>query len=230
MLRTIRLTQAIRSLRSFQRSFITLPGTETQSLTATRILPYSSKSLYTLIADVNSYPSFLPYCQASKVTKWSSPDENGKQWPSEAELKIGWGGIEEIFTSKVFCVPGSIVEALAGEAVTSLPISSLKHHKSTYDTPAIGNNIFQSLYTRWSVKPFHYKPPNGQPQTDMTEHDAREQTEVHLSLDFRFANPIYGTLSKAVAPKVAVIMIEAFEVRARKLLDRPGALTAEKIH
>lgn len=73
------------------------------------------------------------------------------------------------------------------------------------------------------VKPFHYKPPSGEPRTDKREYPAREQTEVHLSLDFQFSNPIYAALSKAVAPKVAGIMIDAFEVRARKLLDGPGA-------
>ena len=46
---------------------------------------------------------------------------------------------------------------------------------------------------------------------------------MHLKLDFQFSNPVYAALSKAVAPKVAGVMIEAFEVRARKLLDGPGA-------
>lgn len=56
-----------------------------------------------------------------------------------------------------------------------------------------------------------------------TVHPSREQTEVHLSLEFQFSNPIYAALSKAVAPKIAGVMIEAFEVRARKLLEGPGA-------
>jgi coenzyme Q-binding protein COQ10 len=49
-----------------------------------------------------------------------------------------------------------------------------------------------------------------------------------LTLDFQFSNPIYAALGKAVAPKVAGIMIEAFEIRARKLLDGPGAAMREK--
>ncbi|TVY81068.1 Coenzyme Q-binding protein coq10 [Lachnellula suecica] len=227
LLRTIRPQPTLPSFQSqARRSFIhipNLPGTEAQTLSATRILPYKSSSLYTLIADVDSYSSFLPYCLDSKVTKWSAPDQNNKTWPSEATLKVGWGGFEETFTSRLFCVPGSIVEALGGEAITTLSKSDLAHHAATYDSPAISNNVFQSISTRWRVKPFHYKPPTGQPQTDKAEHPARDQTEVHLTLEFQFSNPIYATLSKAVAPKVAGIMIEAFEVRARKLLDGPGA-------
>lgn len=221
ILRTAR--PALRSIPQTRRHFLSIPGLEAQSLTATRILPYKSSSLYTLIADVDSYSTFVPYCLESKVTKWSAPDKDGKRWPSEADLKVGWGGYEESFTSRLFCVPGSIVEALGGEAKTTLPKEDIKHHKESLDAPAKANSIFQSLNTRWSIKPFHYKPPSGKPQTDNAVHPAREQTEVHLTLDFQFSNPIYAALSKAVAPKVAGIMIEAFEVRARKLLDGPGA-------
>jgi coenzyme Q-binding protein COQ10 len=226
MLRTLRPTSAIYSFRTqhqVRRSFITLPAAEPQSLSATRILPYKSTSLYTLIADVDNYSAFLPYCLDSKVTKWSTPDKDGRRWPSEADLKIGWGGYEETFTSRLFCVPGSVVEALGGEAITSLSKSDLSHHSETLDAPAAANSIFQTITTRWTVKPFHYKPPTGQPQTDKKQFLAGDQTEVHLTLDFQFSNPIYAALSKAVAPKVAGIMIQAFEVRARKLLDGLGA-------
>lgn len=215
---------AQRTFRPAQRSFISLPGTEPQHLTATRILPYPSSKLYTLIADIDSYSSFVPYCTGSKVTKWSAPDANGNKWPAEADLSVGWGGYEETFTSKNFCVPGSIVEALSGSAVTNLPKSQLLHY-SAVDTPGPPNDTFTNLSTRWSIRPFHYKPPpaSGSPQVDNTHEAAREQTEVHLVLDFEFKNPVYGALSKALAPKIAGIMIEAFEVRARALLDGPGA-------
>lgn len=226
MLKTLRPASAFQSFKpQTQRSFISIPS---QSLSATRILPYRSSSLYKLIADVDSYSTFLPYCTESKVTKWSEPDADGKRWPSEADLKVGWGGLEEKFTSRLLCVPGSVVEALGGEATTSLPKSDLSHHAATLDAPATPNSIFQTITTRWHVKPFHYKPPTGQPQTDKTEHDAVDQTEVHLSIDFQFSNPIYAALSKAAAPKVAGIMIEAFEVRARKLLEGPGSAVKEK--
>ena len=223
ILRSLPRARQIHPFRPAQRSFITLPGTEPQSLSATRILPYSSNSLYTIIADVDSYSTFLPYCLSSRVTKWSAPDVNNKRWPSEADLKVGWGGYEETFTSRLYCVPGSIVEALGGEAVTNIPDSQLAHHSKTLNAPAHANNTFQTIRTTWTVKPFRYKTLSGQPRTDKTEHLAREQTEVHLSLDFQFSNPIYAALSKAVAPKIAGVMIEAFEVRARKLLDGPEA-------
>lgn len=225
-LRPLRSTSAFRSCPS-RRAFISLPGTEPTSLIQTRILPYKHTSLYTLIADVDSYSTFLPYCQESKVTKWSTKDKDGRKWPAEADLKIGWGGYEETFTSRLFCVPDSLVEALGGEAVTTLPRKDVEHHSATFNAPGRTNAIFKSLSTRWTVKPYYYKPLSGRPQTDNATHSARDQTEVHLSIDFQFSNPIYAALSKAVAPKVAGIMIEAFEQRARHLLDGPGAAVRE---
>jgi len=193
-----------------RRSFITLPGADAQSLTTTRVLPYKASSLYNLVADVDSYSSFLPYCQSSKVTKWSAPDTNGKRWPSQADLTVGWGAFEETFTSRLFCVPGQVVEALGGEAVTSLPKSALSHHASTFDVPAVPNNLFQSLSTRWTIRPIQSKSSG--------TFGSGDRTEVNLNIEFQFSNPIYAALSKAVAPKIAGIMIESFEKRAKKLL------------
>jgi coenzyme Q-binding protein COQ10 len=47
-------------------------------------------------------------------------------------------------------------------------------------------------------------------------------TQVRLDLEFAFANPLYATLSAAAAPKVADLMVKAFEERVDALLkDRP---------
>lgn len=213
---------ACRALQQ-RRSFINLPGTEPQSFSATRILPYPSKSLYTIIADIESYSSFVPYCLESRVTKSSHPDSDGRAWPSSADLKVGFGSYSEVFTSRVYCVPNTIVEALAGDAETSIPKDKLQHHSDHFEAPRVPNDIFKSLKTRWELRPFHYKPPTGQPQSDMTVHPPRDQTEVSLSLEFEFSNPLYAMAAKAAAPKVAGIMIEAFEDRAREVIDGPGA-------
>ncbi|RFU34656.1 hypothetical protein B7463_g1680, partial [Scytalidium lignicola] len=226
--------RALRSLPSsaaaakrlhLQRSFITLPGatTEPQKIATSRVLPYKAASLYTIVADVDSYSSFLPYCQSSRVTKWSAPDVNGKRWPSQADLKVGWGGFEETFTSRLFCVPGEVVEALGGEAVTNLAKSALTHHSSTFDAPAIANNLFQSISTRWTIRPLQQSNSSFVVGGGLGSID---QTEVNLNIEFQFANPIYAALSKAVTPKIAGIMIESFEKRAQELLA--SSLEGEK--
>ena len=41
----------------------------------TKILPYSAQGMYDLVADVASYPEFLPWCAAARVK--SVTDEGG---------------------------------------------------------------------------------------------------------------------------------------------------------
>ncbi|KFY32587.1 hypothetical protein V493_00056 [Pseudogymnoascus sp. VKM F-4281 (FW-2241)] len=202
-----------RPVAPIRRSFLSLPGSELIKLKETRILPYESSSLYTLIADVDRYSSFIPYCQESRVTKWSEPDTKGKRWPEQADLKVGWGGFEETFTSRLNCVPDTIVEALGGDAVPAISKQQSLGRLSRSESPAIPipNNIFKRLSTRWTVRSLSGHSTPGV-----------VRTEVNLSLEFQFANPIYGSLSKAVAPKVAEVMIEAFEKRAKLLLARQG--------
>lgn len=48
---------------------------------------------------------------------------------------------------------------------------------------------------------------------------AKDKTEVSLALEFAFANPMYTALSAGAAPKIADIMVKAFEERVHKLLD-----------
>lgn len=126
-------------------------------------------------------------------------------------MKVGWGGFEETFTSKLNCVPDTIVEALGGDAVPAVPKQQSLGRLSRIESPAINNNIFKRLSTRWTVKPL-----SGHATSTAV------RTEVNLAIEFQFSNPIYGSLSKAVAPKVAEIMIEAFEKRAKLLLNKQG--------
>lgn len=227
VLRTGRPFATIRPLQPLsKRTFINLTS-EAQSLTEDRVLPYESSHLYKLIADVDNYRDFVPYCTHSKVTKWSKPDKDGKKWPSEAELKVGWGGVEEGFTSRLFCDPGKVVEAVSGDAKTTLPKSVLEHHGDSVNGPSISNSVFKSLTTTWTLKPFHYTPPKGNPAPGTNPGkietlEARDRTQVFLTIEYTFTNPMYAAMSKAVAPKVAGVMIQAFENRAKMLLEGNG--------
>jgi coenzyme Q-binding protein COQ10 len=183
------------------RPFITLPGSDlTQTLTATRILPYSRDPLYSLIADVDDYSSFVPYCSRSRVTHWSpaDPASGGRRWPTRADLHVGWGGFDEKFTSRLTCVPGVSVEALSGGGGRGEPDAS---------------SVFRSLVTRWQLRPLGAGTGSGSPRT-----------EVHLSIKYQFVNPLYAAVSAAVSDKVAGMMIEAFEKQARQKLGSQAPL------
>ena len=59
-----------------------------------RVLPYAPAQLFDLVADVERYPEFLPWCRASRITK----REGNVIY---ADLVIGFKVFRERFTSKV---------------------------------------------------------------------------------------------------------------------------------
>lgn len=70
-----------------------------------RYLPYTPKQVYAIVADVERYPEFLPWCVACRKTKTL---ENG----FEADLAIGFKMVREKFSSRVILSPptGILVE------------------------------------------------------------------------------------------------------------------------
>tara|TARA_R110002124_G_scaffold64985_2_gene177695 strand:- start:505592 stop:506032 length:441 start_codon:yes stop_codon:yes gene_type:complete len=63
-----------------------------------RTLPYSQEELYKLVADVVSYPDFLPWCVACRVT-------SRKEDVILADLVIGYKMVREKFSSRVTLDP-----------------------------------------------------------------------------------------------------------------------------
>ena len=59
-----------------------------------RVLPYTPEQLFELVADVERYPEFLPWCRASRVTSREGD-------VIHADLVIGFKLFRERFTSRV---------------------------------------------------------------------------------------------------------------------------------
>ncbi len=59
-----------------------------------QVVPYTPEQLFDLVADVESYPRFLPWCVASRVRSRSDTD-------LVSDLTIGFGPFRETFTSRV---------------------------------------------------------------------------------------------------------------------------------
>ncbi|KAK4137995.1 hypothetical protein BT67DRAFT_439217 [Trichocladium antarcticum] len=200
-----------------------------QTLHARRTLPYPPAQIYTLIADIDSYHHFLPHCAHSRVTRWTQPPPttttttttttNGPEQPPTprrpalADLTVGWGPFTQTYTSRVYCVPGQVVEAVSGAATTTIPAAALQAAGyGEADTAGQGKameGIFESLVTRWTV----------QPAAAATTAAGVEAgwTEVALSVTFRFANPALGLAVGQMADEKADEMVAAFEGRARAL-------------
>ncbi|MDE0391714.1 MAG: type II toxin-antitoxin system RatA family toxin [Rhodospirillales bacterium] len=62
-----------------------------------RILPYSSAQMFDLVAEVERYPEFLPWCLGTRVTR----REPGEPGIVEADMLIGFMMFRERFGSRV---------------------------------------------------------------------------------------------------------------------------------
>jgi coenzyme Q-binding protein COQ10 len=82
-----------------------------------RILPYSAEQMFNLVADVEKYPLFLPWCQSARII---SRNENS----FIADLTIGYKSFTHTFRSHVFLnEPAEIrVDYLGGQ------MKHLKNH------------------------------------------------------------------------------------------------------
>jgi coenzyme Q-binding protein COQ10 len=70
--------------------------------TDTKTLPYTAQQMYDLVADVASYPQFLPWCAAARIR---SRTDHGASEVMLADLVISFKVFRERFGSKVVLYP-----------------------------------------------------------------------------------------------------------------------------
>ena len=74
----------------------------------TKYLPYTAKEMFDLVADISSYPEFLPWCAAARVRK---EVQKGEVKQVDADLVISFKVFREKFGSRVLLdVSNSIIE------------------------------------------------------------------------------------------------------------------------
>jgi len=82
-----------------------------------RVLPYTREQLFDLVADVERYPEFLPWCLAAKVRR-----REGRV--IHADLVIGFRMVRERFTSRVELTPPNRIDVAYAEG----PFKHLTNH------------------------------------------------------------------------------------------------------
>ncbi|MBE2277735.1 MAG: type II toxin-antitoxin system RatA family toxin [Rhodobacteraceae bacterium] len=89
----------------------------------TRRLPYTADQMYALVADVESYPKFLPWNAAARIRS-RRPIEGGEVM--EADLVISFKVFRERFGSRVTLLPG------AAKILTEYLDGPFRHMRSTW--------------------------------------------------------------------------------------------------
>ena len=72
---------------------------------------WHSRQLYEVVADVASYPHFIPFCIGSRILNKSRQGESATSpLTMDAELTVGFLSMKESYVSKVTCKPYISVE------------------------------------------------------------------------------------------------------------------------
>ncbi|XP_029914775.1 coenzyme Q-binding protein COQ10 homolog, mitochondrial [Myripristis murdjan] len=90
------------------RSFINLAApisTRRMEYTECRTLGYTPEQMFSVVANVDQYQHFVPWCKKSRIMK-------GRNGDVRAELEIGFPPIVERYTSEVTVVPNHQVRAV----------------------------------------------------------------------------------------------------------------------
>ncbi|MBV9521939.1 MAG: type II toxin-antitoxin system RatA family toxin [Alphaproteobacteria bacterium] len=82
-----------------------------------RVLPYTPEQLFALVADIERYPEFLPWCLGARIRERRANF-------IVADLLIGFRMVRERFTSKVTLNPPSRIDV----AYTEGPFRYLDNH------------------------------------------------------------------------------------------------------
>jgi coenzyme Q-binding protein COQ10 len=114
---------------------------------AERPVKHSAREMFDLVADVEAYPEFLPFCEALEVTERET-DDAGRE-VTTARMSVGYKAIRETFLSRVVCDRGKLaidVSYLDG------PFSHLLNQWRFIDEPDGGSTI--DFYLEYKFRNF----------------------------------------------------------------------------
>ena len=69
------------------------------SFSTSRVVKHTPEQMFDLVADVESYPEFLPLCTGMRVLRRTTTEEGNEV--IVAEMSVGYKAIRERFTSRV---------------------------------------------------------------------------------------------------------------------------------
>ncbi|KAG7096995.1 hypothetical protein E1B28_004390 [Marasmius oreades] len=184
------------------RTFFSFPPfspsqADVQKYSERKVLPYTARQLFDVVANVSLYPKFIPFCTGCRVLS-SSDQASGRPYSMEVELTAGFLSFEECYVSEVTCVPFRSVQAIA---------------KSS--TP-----LFTSLSTTWNIQPTPSIHVEGNPlrvSQSVSEESMSNHTLVTFDLAYAFSNPVHAAVSSAFFSQVSKQMVNAFEKRCAEV-------------
>ncbi|KIM46222.1 hypothetical protein M413DRAFT_64768 [Hebeloma cylindrosporum] len=172
-----------------------IPGFESkrQNYHEEKIFHYNEKELYAIVADVASYPQFIPFCTGSRIASFALERAMQEKTEVDAELSVGFLSFKESYVSRVTYVPFKSVQAVASSS-----------------TP-----LFKTLSTTWSFQ--STAPTSLTTSAGGYMSDAPGPTLVSFDLTYEFSNPLHAGVSSAFFGQISKLMIAAFADRCQSI-------------
>lgn len=159
-----------------------------------RVLPYSPEQLFDLVADIEKYPEYLPWCLGARVRK----REGNVLY---ADMVIGFRFIRERYTSKVTCKrPG---ERGAGVGEGGAKTEDITTEAGRIDVVYVDGPL-RRLRNHWV-----FEPAEG------------GGCEIDFYVEFDFHSRILEKLIGALFNEAVRRMVGAFEARAKVIYGPP---------
>ena len=179
----------------------------TKQHTVRKVVQTPPSHLYSVITDVDSYASFLPYCNYSKILQRSDCNTmfdailkigmNSPQSTNTGSLLPDTDWMEEEYISRVKLYKGSIT--CTRDSQETLPSPWIVQAKS------IQSQKFHSLSSEWKLTP-------QEQEDDTSSHTTFVEFQVQMSV----TNPLVALALDTLLEQVAQSQVEAFEVECRR--------------
>ncbi len=160
------------------------------------LVPYEPQKMYDLVADIERYPEFIPWCRALRVIS-REPDDDDAEIVI-ADLLVGYRLFRETFRSRVRMDRGAM----------------------RIDTDYVRGPM-RSMQNLWKFEPAEYDLPAHGAPPDAAGHREIPGCVVHFAVAFELRNPLLQTAASAVFEDAFGKMAEAFVDRAAEVYGAP---------
>lgn len=155
-------------------------------------VPYAAAQMFDLVADIERYPEFLPWCRALRVI---SRDERNGAEIVVADLVVGYRMFSEVFRSRV----------------------NLNRELLRIDTDYVRGPM-RNMKNRWAFEPCAWPALEARNVGEALEPTARSADSpgaiVHFEVSFSLRNPMLHHAASMVFEEAFAVMADAFIERA----------------
>ena len=177
---------------------------------------YKKKELYAVVADVASYPQFIPFCTGSRITSFALERAMQEKTEVDAELTVGFLSFKESYISRVTCVPFKSVQVISTGSVEFTCIFRLLSPPFFLQAVASSSTpLFKALSTTWSFQ--DASSTDSTTSADGHTSDAPGPTLVSFDLTYEFSNPLHAGVSSTFFGQISKLMIAAFADRCQSI-------------